>query len=531
MTNYRRLGRSLSGIIAIAVVSSAVLTGCFVFRGVRTRDLSPTTPTIVNTAFKAHLRDGSVVVFRSGGRITATDVTGDGARYDVTRAGPVPQRVVPLDSVVGLEAYDTHYDYGTSAVVSTLSTVGGTFLATGLYVAIFGSCPTFYAWSDSTRQWALQAEAFSTAVGPRFEGRDVDRLVVRPDANGVVRIEGRNEAAETHYLNQVALLEVRHGADETALPDPFGSPIVVRGLAPPVRAEGRRNPDVLATVRASDGDVYATDATVLRDATPSDYRDTLEVAFAAPAGADSVAVVLRMRNSLLTTVLLYDGIMGDQGPNVLDWFEQPKSGPVDPAGIAYANLIWPRVLVRGGRLSQLFGNRSDDHFFGCGGGAINDAGPLAWRDVAIMIPVLERDSVVVRLAFPADLIRIDRIALATHAHRARARAIPVARVVDRAGRELPDAVATLAAADTTYATAQPGDVYQLEFDTGRSAEPRSFFLAARGYYIEWLRPSWMSSAPEPYTGTPERLVQAMRRWRAAGSQFERRFYARRVSVR
>ena len=168
-----------------------------------------------------------------------------------------------------------------------MSTVGGTFLATGLYVAIFGSCPTFYAWSDSTRQWALQAEAFSTAVGPRFEGRDVDRLVVRPDANGVVRIEGRNEAAETHYLNQVALLEVRHGADETALPDPFGSPIVVRGLAPPVRAEGRRNPDVLATVRASDGDVYATDATVLRDATPSDYRDTLEVAFAAPAGIDS----------------------------------------------------------------------------------------------------------------------------------------------------------------------------------------------------------------------------------------------------
>ena len=75
MTSYRRLGRSLSGIIAIAVVSSAVLTGCFVFRGVRTRDLSPTTPTIVNTAFKAHLRDGSVVVFRSGGRITATDVS------------------------------------------------------------------------------------------------------------------------------------------------------------------------------------------------------------------------------------------------------------------------------------------------------------------------------------------------------------------------------------------------------------------------------------------------------------------------
>src|SRR5207249_4812997 len=87
----------------------------------------------------------------------------------------------------------------------------------------FGNCPTVYA--DSAGTWALQAEGFSYTLGPAFETRDVDRLGIRPDRDGKIRLEVRNEALETEYFNQLELFEVRHAADETALPDRDGAPL------------------------------------------------------------------------------------------------------------------------------------------------------------------------------------------------------------------------------------------------------------------------------------------------------------------
>jgi hypothetical protein len=505
--------RHVRWVVAALLVSS----GC-VFRGVHTRTLPTDAPTEVRSPFKAHLLDGSVVVFEHGGTVGTQSVTGVGARYDAARRGPVPQDTVPLDSILGLEVYQGYVNASATLLGSTLALAGGALAGAALAVAIFGSCPTFYAWSDSAQGWTIQAEAFSTSVGPAFETRDVDRVAARVGADGMVVIEGRNEAAETHYLNRVTLVEVRHDRDEVVLPEPGGRPIAAARVLAPTRARDRAGRDVLATVRESDGRAYATDPGVLAAVTASDFRDTVEVAFALPPGAaDSVALLFRMRNSLLTTVLLYDVIMGDQGARVLDWFVQPRRGAVDPGAAAYALMVWPRVLVRAG-----------DRFVPVA--ALNDAGPLAWRDVALMIPVLERDSVVVRLAFPADVTRIDRLALGVRARRPAARELPVAWVRDRAGRDIPGATADLAAADSAYAVARPGDAYRLAFDAGPADGARTFFLAATGHYIEWARPSWFQAEVRPYVPTPERLVEAMRRWRAAGTEFEEAFHARRVPI-
>jgi hypothetical protein len=516
MVGTRRVRR----VVVTLVLASAVaggLTGC-IFRSVRTRTLDTTAPTEVRSPFKAHLLDGSVVVFDRGGRVGSRSVVGLGARYDALRHGPTPQDTVPLDSVVGLEVYQGHVNGVASAVGSMLGVaaagLGGALLA----VAIFGSCPTFYTWSDSLQQWTIQAEAFSTSVGPAFETRDVDRVVAHADADGVVLVEGRNEAAETHYLNRVTLVEVRHAPDELVLPQPGGAPIAAAGVLAPTRARDRAGRDVLRDVVAADGRAYATDPGVLAAVTETDFRDTVELAFPLPAdAADSVALLFRMRNSLLTTVLLYDVIMGDQGPGVLDWFAQPRSGFMNPGATAYAQMIWPRVLVRDGRRFVPVA-------------ALNDAGPLAWRDVAVMIPVLERDSVVVQLAFAADVTRLDRVALGTRVRRPVAREVPVARVLDREGRDIPGAVADLASADSAYAVARPGNAYRLAFDAGSWNGARTFFLAATGYYVEWVRPSWFRDEPRSYLPTPERLVEAMRRWRAAGTEYEEAFYARRVPI-
>jgi hypothetical protein len=516
MVRTRRVRRVVITLLLAGAIAGG-LTGC-IFRSVHTLTLDTTTPTVVRSPFKAHLLDGSVVVFQDGGRVGAQSVVGFGARYDALRHGPTPQDSVPLDSVVGLEVYQGHVNVGATMLGSVLGFAAATVGTAALAVAIFGSCPTFYTWSDSLKQWTIQAEAFSTSVGPAFETRDVDRVVAHANADGVVLIEGRNEAAETHYLNRVTLVEVRHAPDELVLPQPGGLPIAASGVLAPTRARDRAGRDVLADVVAADGRAYATDPGVLAAVTDADFRDTVELAFPLPAdAADSVALLFRMRNSLLTTVLLYDVIMGDQGPGVLDWFAQPRSGFLNPGATAYARMIWPRVLVRNGAWFVPVA-------------ALNDAGPLAWRDVALMIPVLERDSVVVRLAFPADVARLDRVALGTRVRRPATREVPVARVEDRAGHDIAGAVADLAHADSAYAVARPGDAYRLAFNVGPWAGARTFFLAATGYYIEWARPSWFHGEARPYVPTPERLVEAMRRWGAAGTAYEEAFYARRVPI-
>ena len=51
-------------------------------------------------------------------------------------------------------------------------------------------------------------------------------------------LDVRNEALETHYIDQLELLEVRHRADEVVIPAPRGTPLAVRNQIAPLSARG-----------------------------------------------------------------------------------------------------------------------------------------------------------------------------------------------------------------------------------------------------------------------------------------------------
>ncbi|MGH7537185.1 MAG: hypothetical protein ACREMF_01000 [Gemmatimonadales bacterium] len=144
-----------------------------------------------------------------------------------------------------------------------------TAIASGLAaLAIFGSCPTFY--TDSAGTPALKAERFSYSIAPLFEAREVDRLRAGADSSGTLRLEVRNEALETHYINQLGVLQVSLGPDETVAPTPTGAPIAVRRLAPPAIARDRARRDVRADLVAADGRTFATAPAVLAGVTRED---------------------------------------------------------------------------------------------------------------------------------------------------------------------------------------------------------------------------------------------------------------------
>ncbi|MDP3909093.1 MAG: hypothetical protein Q8Q14_01770 [Gemmatimonadales bacterium] len=252
---------------------------------------------------------------------------------------------------------------------------------------------------------------------------------------------------------------------------------------------------------------------------------SLEVAVPAPATGDSVAVVFRLRNSLLNTILFYDIMLGDPGARSLDWVGQrlQQIGPAVELAQWYQRRMGMSVAVRSG-----------------GGadwrpaGRLKDTGPVAWKDVAVVVPVLEADSVRVRLAFPADNWRIDRITVAAAYRRPTSVVHPLARVDDSDHRADTTARAAMVAADNRYLETRGGQWFSAEFRPGPGATARrTFFLASQGYYTEWVRNGWLTAPRVTRTFVPSdtALAEAIARWRVTQDTLEARFMATRVPVR
>lgn len=513
----------LAGHVVTGLAVALAIGGCFWFRGVRVEEVPIRDVTSVDAAVKAHLIDGSSIVYKDGITIAGDTVHGEGVRYDLT-LGYFLARPVPLDSVLAMESFHTTARVGESIAVSLLATgaaiAGGIAIACAADPKCFGSCPTVY--SDSAGTAVLEAEGFSYSIAPLFEMRDVDRLRATADHAGLVRLEVRNEALETHYINHVELLEVLHGSDEWAVPEPGGRPLALRRLGPAVRATDRAGRDVLAALAAHDGAVFRSDSALLDRVTPDDLEDYVDLELPAPDGADSVALVFRGRNSLLATVLLYDLMLGDRGAKALDWLETDlqEIGTAVELGEWALEHLGMRVAVWDGHRYQHVAR-------------IPDTGPVAWKDAAVVIPILATP-LRVRLSFLADNWRIDRIAVAGTWRRIAPRIIPLARVIDSDGRTDTTALASLAAADLRYLQTTASQRFFAEFETGLAHDTsRTFFLAAQGYYIEWIRRGWITAARDTTAFRPSRsaLYEAIARWRLSQDSTERAFHATRVPVR
>lgn len=502
---------------------STGLAAC-VFTSVRVREIPHRTPTPQNitTPVKAHLADGGVVLYRGGVRVTPDSLVGRGWRFGLERRDSVASAAVALRDVVALEAFSTDVSEGATFLGTVFGIALGAAGTAALLVAIFGSCPTVYA--DSGAGLALQGESFSSSIAPLFEARDVDRLAVRTDAEGRFSIEIRNEALETHYINHLQLLEIRHGAGETVVPDRFGRPLVVAGLTAPRTARDRAGADRARDLARADGRIFRTQPSVVRTAAAGGaLEDVIELVVPRPAG-DSAAIVLRLRNSLLNTVLLYDLMLAGRGAGAVDWLQG------DMARIGEAAELGSFMAAHMGLRFSVYDSGSWRP-----AGRIGDAGPIAWKDIGAVLPVPAGDSLRIRLTFVADNWRIDRVAIAAAFRRAEPRSLPVADIRDGTGRLRADAMAAAAAADARYLVTHPSDRFTVSFEAGRldGGEARTFLLVSQGYYTEWIRTPWLSAerVTFPSLATDSLARMAVQRWVVRQEDFERRFESTRIPVR
>jgi hypothetical protein len=507
---------------ALALVLAASLAGSqCVFQELAVEPVPTRAPVTVETPVKAHLKDGSTVVYENGVRVESEALVGPGMRHDLSLRRSERVERVPLADVAAMETYRTRVKAAESTIATLLAT-GAIALGTmALAVAIFGSCPTVYSTSGGGE--TLEAETFSYSIAPLLEARDLDRLHAAADAEGRVRLEVRNEALETHYINHLQLLEVSHAPGELVVPDASGRAVTVGDLRAPVQARDRAGRDARSWLAAADGVAFASAPALLAGARLDDLEDWLDVSVPVPEHADRVALVLRARSSLLNTVLFYDVMMARSGARALDWLG------ADLARIGDAVELGRWVRKRLGLRVQHW---RDGEFKEVA--RVPDPGPIAWRDSSVVLPVVPGERVArLRLRFLADAWRIDRLRVAGRVSEAEPRSVPLAQVRGGGGTSEPDALAGLREADGRYLETRPGQRFSAVFDAGptREARERTFLLSSQGYYTEWVRGDWLrASGHEAFVPSDEALLLAMRRWERRKASFERDFEHNRVPV-
>ncbi len=509
----------LAALLALLSVSTAACI--WISQRIQVKSVAPKDAVTVNSPVKAHLKDGSAVTFLEGVTIRGGTVRGEGSMSDITLTQVKSVKEIPLDSVVGMESFETRTNRTKTIALSTLATAGTVVGGAILAVAIFGSCPTVYSGDGKTEE----AELFSSSIAPLFEDRDIDRLHAQPDVNGRLRLELRNEAMETHYINHLQLLEASHDSDEFALPTISGEIVAVRNVQTPTTIKDRLGRDVRPFLSAVDDQAYSSDIRTIANASTPDMSDWIDFDVPVESGRSSTTVVFRMRNSLLSTTLLYDVMLGPAGARAIDWLNNDltKISTAVELGRWHQQRAGLHVSVwRDGSFTEV--------------ARIPDSGPISWHDVAAVIPVVPGEkSLRLRLSFLVDHWRVDYVGIAGSTRRIEPRVVPISHVQGPDDRQDIEIRAAMTAPDDRYLQTSPGQRFYVTFDVGRPEprQSRTFLLSSQGYYTEWIRGKWIEAATAtgPFVPTDESLLTALHKWTAKRDAFEKQFREARVPVR
>jgi hypothetical protein len=401
---------------------------------------------------KVHMKDGGLYVLKDW-RVDekAKEVAGYGKHFDAERREqPEAGVTIKIDDVAIFETNVTHLS-PSIAVVAVLSavTAGIAINCASNPKSCFGSCPTFYVWDGD--EMLLSAEGFSDAVTPSLESTDVDALWrARPEGKRVV-IKMTNEALETHVVKDVALLAAPRKPGERVLSTGDGF-FAARALAEPTSCQAAEG-DCLPAVRAVDGQERFSEASD----TDLAEKETIDLQF--PKTEGELGLVAGARQTLLSTYVFYQ-MLSYMGSKAGEWTAALERG--DRSKLEHARSL---LHVLGG-IEVLVPDGNDWKKVG----EIDETGPIAEDVHLVKLPAgTER----VRLRLGRGSWRLDWLALAA-----------LDGTVEPVRLE--------PAGVTWPIISMPGDARELAFELPGDPAGYELFLQSRGYYLEWMRQSWIA---------------------------------------
>ncbi|MEI6048195.1 MAG: hypothetical protein WCS03_04800 [Bacteroidota bacterium] len=435
---------------------------------------------------KVHMKDGCLFILDNLITNNHSDtIMGNGSYYDQHRiliklnSGnkyfiSESQFKVPLSDVALLETNDLKGLKGEALMMALVGVPSS--IITGYCLinpkACFGSCPTFYAWNGEDT--CLMAEGFSSSILPSFEKEDIDMLYGTKVTGNSIHLRLTNEALETHIIRYADLLAFPRFNNDRIFASQEGKFYRIsdiRGTSNCKASEG----DISEAVRQMDNKERYCPA----DQKNLAQREYIEMSFdSIPDG--EFGLIVGCRQTLLTTFLFYQSL-AYLGNSAGYFASRIESG--DKSLEEKVNRVW-----------DLLGGI--EVFVGSGDGKwtkvdqIEEMGPIATDVHLVPLPKTGTKNLKIKLRLTKGLWRIDYLALGKMENRIEPAIVhpSIVTALNKSERnseiQVPDTLHPL--------VTLPGDVYDLHYVLPVIAGEYEIFLKSKGYYIEWMRETWMT---------------------------------------
>jgi hypothetical protein len=485
----------------------------------------------VETASKCHIFDGSIIIFRQGFTIKQNMIYGTGERYYfINNVKMIPVNNISMDSVIAITTYE---DYSGGRVIANVSLgIFGTVLTgTAIYCAFcpkccFGSCPTVYSFDGS--KYSMETELFSQCISKQLEGDDLDMLLQKVPDDGSYKLKVTNEALETHYINKINLILAEHPSCTNLFTNTSGGYTVVKSTTPPQSAVNRDGINLLSQISSDDNDFYRSRKDMVAELKNNISFDWIELNVPVPQNSGRANMVIRYRNTLLSTILFYDIVLGSQGIHAVDWTSKMNNDHV------YAKNFKMIYDAFSGIQAEF---RDGDSWKPVG--KLPDSGPIAWKYMALEVPSKNQNEITIRLKFVPDNFMIDYIGFDFSdipENKITYKIISPFEIINKRNDSFVNINNILLANDGQYLVTNPGESLEFNYkiDKRYDAE-QTLFISSGGYYYEWVRGSWIRNNTTEYKFDLYRIKETLNAlaesWEKDKELIESEFFRTRIPIK
>jgi len=364
-----------------------------------------------------------------------------------------------------------------------------------------------------------------------MEGNDLDLLNQEATDDSIYNLKITNEALETHYINKMDLVLANHPSGTKLLPSSKGEYITILEQLPPLEAINSEGKDVTALVNSPDGKYYRSGTDMIKNLKSGIYYDWLDVKAKVPDNADRIKLILRYKNTLLSTILFYEVVLGSQGIDAVNWVNEMNTNGRYASQFSFVYKTFSGLQI----LINKNGNWVNT-------GSFADAGPLNWKYSAEELSSNGEKELTIRFQFIPDNFMIDYIAFdfsdGTDDALTFEEIVPF-EIKDGEGNLRNECAGLLKNVDDDYLVTNPGDSYNIQYRyTKRNDCEQTFFLNSRGYYNEWIRGSWIRNSRQANNGYTFNLLDIKGtlhcladNWEYSRDEIEREFFKNRIPVR
>jgi len=431
---------------------------------------------------KAHIKNGDVCILTNNWKIDNKQktVSGSGVKYDFNRHLIFEgELIIPIDSVAIFET-NTKLNKNESDRIAALSILASADVALGVFCittpkACFGSCPTFYLQPDQNFHYA-DAEGFSNAIAPSMEYFDIDALNNTKIIDGIFNITMKNEALETHCVNDVKLFAVSKKINQTVYQTAKNDFFICENFYKPALALAEEG-DITNLLAAKDLHERFSGA----DENNLSAKESIFIDFKQVDAKQDLGLVINFRQTLMTTYFIYSamGYMGDQVGDMFALLETDENVKKQLSGGIKKELgdidvyLWIESDKKWELQSGLF-----------------ETGPIAVNQQILKINNKEKNAnPKIKIVLNKGLWRIDNVALTNIISTATPLSISPTAIFNKG---VADEQALNKLNDTSaYLISMPGDAFTMQFQLPEKDADYELFLYSEGYYLEWMRSHWI----------------------------------------